>query len=515
MESTGQVTTNSANYSNGVAGQGLTLTSAGTISAAIDSSTPEAAIAAMGDTDEVLGIWKLSANTVEDLTVTQVYVLNNYATSSGNVQNLKMYCGSDQFGVAKAGLISNVTAFGSADGCLIPKGSNKLFTLKGEITDYASGAQAGEYLEFYVQVPNPPITGVSTDMLVARGAGSYATTTGLSSSTANRVYPYRTTLSAALAAHGSASGRTRAATDKVADITLTGTSFADAQFRASNEAADEAITDWVIMTATQTTGAATSNRAVAATTTVKIDGTYSIGFNATCTAATDSWAGVDMGAGDNLQNYAKIGLWVYSNTATGVELFISPDTTRANAQASTTASTTLTIATASVWDYHEVNLSDFTGTIDSLSRFVGFKVSAGAGAMILYLDNIRFYNDSIALDIGGSIGTTSASTTAWYLKTTGGTQKAVGYYDGATAKVTLIPDAEIAVGSSQITYEIITNTSNMLLVDTTSAETLSISSDLGTYAAAADFRWYDQAVNASSSITWLNGASPISVSLSY
>jgi len=46
------------------------------------------------------------------------------------------------------------------------------------------------------------------------------------------------------------------------------------------------------------------------------------------------------------------------------------------------------------------------------------------------------------------------------------------------------------------------------------SRTLTLSSDLGTYTTAGDFRWYDQAMAATSPITWMNGASPISVTLS-
>ena len=136
------------------------------------------------------------------------------------------------------------------------------------------------------------------------------------------------------------------------------------------------------------------------------------------------------------------------------------------------------------------------------------------------IDSVRFYNDFITVDIGGNT-TSTAQGDPVYLRTTGGTEKAVGYYDYSNTKVVLIPSTEITAGSSGLTLELVTDTTSVMIADTTANESLTLSLDLGTPSTvrtpgnAGDFRWYDQATNPVEPITWLNGASPISVSLTY
>jgi len=113
IESTGKVTTNAANLANEVAGQAIALSGAGLLSGATDPSTPDAAIVAMGDTEKVMGVWKLTANTVEPITVSKLMAFNGgTAASIANVKNLKLYCGSAQFGATVEGLLPAVPVAG-------------------------------------------------------------------------------------------------------------------------------------------------------------------------------------------------------------------------------------------------------------------------------------------------------------------------------------------------------------------------------------------------------------------
>ena len=137
-----------------------------------------------------------------------------------------------------------------------------------------------------------------------------------------------------------------------------------------------------------------------------------------------------------------------------------------------------------------------------------------------YIDAIRAYNDSITVDISGD-ATTCTSTVnglTFTLKNTAGTEKAVGYYDLANTNVVFIPTAEIKTsGSDAIVLEMITDTTTLLKAATSGiARSLTLRSDLygATRNTAGDFRWYDLAVTATTPITWLNGASPISVTIS-
>jgi len=242
IESSGQVTTNAANFVDQEAGQGLTISGAGVLSAAVAASTPEPAILATGETDQTLAIWELSANNTEDLTVYSVWVFstNTAATSSGNVTDLELYCGTEKFGETVSGLSDAVTDYAVFAGgaCVVPKGDSTLLTLKGDITSYASGPYGGgdyilatDYLEFKIVVP-ATITGISTNQIIARGAGDYASTV-VSSNVANRAYVYRTTLTPSIACHGTCATRSRSANDVLADLTLTSAASKDVKFRAS------------------------------------------------------------------------------------------------------------------------------------------------------------------------------------------------------------------------------------------------------------------------------------------
>jgi len=237
VRSSSSVNDSSDNYFSIVAATSTT----GTISLRLDASSPVTSIAPMGQTGVTLGVWKLYANSIENLTVSQIIVFNKgNIKSSTMVRNLTLYCGSDQFGTSQSALIpysgSYYGGFGGAT-CVIPKGSNKLITLKGDITSYAdspfsSGAYitAEDYMQFYMALP-ATITGISTDSMVARGANGYAKVAAVASVSASPVYPYRTNLSATMACQGSCTNRVRASYDRVGVLTLTGTAFADAKLQ--------------------------------------------------------------------------------------------------------------------------------------------------------------------------------------------------------------------------------------------------------------------------------------------
>jgi len=389
-------------------------------------------------------------------------------------------------------------AFGG--NCVIPKGEEKLFTLKGDITSFASGAQAGEYLRFYITVP-AAITGVVTDSIIARGAGSYATMSGAGNYYSKNIYPYRTTLTAVSSCYNTGCSITRGADQKIAKLSLTGTSLGYAYLRVALDGDDEAVTSW----ATGTTTAGSSTVEVSAA--QKIDGTNSILYRATGTIGT-SWTFVN--AGTALNAYSKLSLWIYPTVTTAGTIFVT-NTTTATAYSGSTASSTTGALLANRWNYVELNLTG--ATADTV--YIGYAMVTGYA----HIDAIKAFNDSITVDISGD-ATTVATTVdglVFTLKDSSGTDKALGYYDLANTKVVFIPVSEIKAGATAVTLDMVTNTGTLLLSATASIiRTITLKSDLygATRNTAGDFRWYDQAVAATSPITWLNGASPISVTLS-
>jgi len=315
-----------------------------------------------------------------------------------------------------------------------------------------------------------------------------------------------------LACHGSCTSRVRKASDELVDLTLTGTSFADAQFRAAFEGVDGASSTWV---AVGTDATITASDVSLETTTYLEDDQKAIKY--ALTASGTAWAVVDMG--EDLTAYSRFSVWLRQNTPTTTEIFFAATSTDAYTNAVATYS--VPALTTNRWTNVDIAISgDLTGTLLPTTTYFGIAVTpAGDTSVNTYIDAIRAYDDSITVDIGGNTTSTNNGT-PFYLKTTGGAERAVGYYDyfnSGGQRVVLIPSAEIAAGENAVTLKMVTNTTKVMESDTTAAETLSLSMDLGSCTGgtvtAGDFRWYDQL--STSPITWLNGASPISQSLSY
>jgi hypothetical protein len=225
--------------------------------------------------------------------------------------------------------------------------------------------------------------------------------------------------------------------------------------------------------------------------------------------------------------YNNLSFWIYPTGATSTKIFLADGTSTqltdivAKATGDATdghASTTVTLTNA-MWNHVDLPLTA-TGSsylvATTGSAYVGIQESTGP-AISYIIDAIRLYNDSMIVDVSGGGVTTSATGTAMYLKTTGGTTKATGYV-ALDGKCKLIPDQEISVGSPGVTYDLITNTNTLLVADSlfNAVDTLSLSSDLGTIGTTAgDISWYDQGVDPKKNIPWLGGATPISVSLGY
>jgi len=524
-DGTGKITTQASNIgtAGSAAGQGITLNTAGILTGALDSSSPEASLVAMGDSAKTLGIWKLTANSVEDLTVSQVIVTNRaVATSSSNVANLTLYCGDAQFGVSQYGLIYNAALYGgtyygafssSAGTCVIPKGSSRTITLKGDITTYGAGATSAQYLQFALSVPSP-INGNSTNDIIARGAGGYASTTARSTSTANPVYTYRTSLTSSLACNGACTSRSRSATDKIASLTLSGTALVDGLFRASlaEGTLDDAVVGWASSVAD--TINTTTNCTFSASST-SLDGSASIYYSASTTLkATTTWV---MGYIGDISSYSKLSLWLYSVTSTARTVFLT-GVTSTRAFLDQAASTTSGALTTYKWNRVELNIP--AGT-NSTTTYVGVALPTQDvnGSAAILIDGIKAYNDSISVTLGGN-ASSSGNGQPIYLKTAGNTTKAADFYDSINNKVILVPSSEIAIGATPQTFDLISDTTTLIDIAVSGiSRTLSMSISLGSVSTAGvitagGYRWYDQAVVATSPITWMSGASPISVTIS-
>lgn len=524
---TGKVTGTAANIAvaNGKAGQGITIVTSGTLSASVDSSTPISTQMVMGGVGQTLAIWKFSASTTEDLTVSQIIVKNTTAATGNGVSivnNLKLYVDGSQIGSTVPALSSaaaNATAVFGGLSIVIPKGAYKLVTLKADVTSYAALPVSGDKATMAITMPTT-ITGASTDTIIARGAsGNYAATPGSATYSGNDQYTYRTTITASIACSGSCSNRTRAASDTIGQLTLSGTSSADAQIRPAFQVNDEAVGTWTF------TGA---SNGVNTTAGQFVDG--SGGIRVVSAAATASKIAVDTGATGIINGYSGVSLWLYASDTVSVATYTL---TIADDAALTTNAKTYVIPalTNSTLNYIDIPFTSLSAMPISTSRYIGVTVGAGGGVSSSTLDNIRFYNDKITVDIAPSASINAAAKgTPFYLKDNGGTVRGIGYYpsNSAAASVVLFGGDDIgnaaasaptagllSLGASSSVYNLVTSTTALLIADTTNVETLTASLTLGNASTTGNFRWYDQAVTATSPITWFNGTSPISVSLGY
>lgn len=549
VEGTGKVTGSTITDSDGAGGQTVSISSSGSIALAKDSSSPGTQMVALGDTGITLGIWRISQpNSVESLNLTQAYVhsATGSATSTGNIKNLKLYCdaggaaGTTQFGSTKDALVPNSAASGYYavfnGSCSIPAGGYRLLALKGETVDYASGpyptggtiTSGGDWAQFYMELPSS-ITGVATDYVIATGAGgAYASSTN-SSSSADRVYPYRTKLTPSIACHTSCT-RTRATSDKVAKLTLAGSASADAQLRASLPQPDDDTTNgWGIATSNAAAPGGITNLTLRATTTNSIDGSTAVEMYALSAAGGATTTSMFVIMSDDVESYSKLSMWIYPSTSTQWEIFFAASSSNDTIDqwASSTATTAVSGLTVDTWNFVTVDVPAAVVSAADFINIVGLaQYRLGDGEEVyVAVDAVRAYNDSIVVDISGNT-TNTATGTSFTLQKTDGTQVAIGWL-ATDNTVTLIPakatestgnEALIEAGASGVTLELLANTLTLMRPTTEVAvgsSVLGLSLDFGTKDSAGDFRWYDQAVDATNPITWVYGSTPISISPTY
>ncbi len=188
----------------------------GVLSIEIDSSTPETSIIILGNKDELLGVWKLTSDPVDDITITQIIVYNKNPAGSVNVRDLKLYCGGEKFGETIEKLTENSGIFNG--NCVISAGSSKQLLLKADITPYEKGAKPGEYVQFYITLPDL-IRGDKNDSIIAYSSGGYSLTNNPGEKIVNPLYPYRDKLTVhEVSCHNDCACRRRGVYNRIADF---------------------------------------------------------------------------------------------------------------------------------------------------------------------------------------------------------------------------------------------------------------------------------------------------------
>ena len=352
--------------------------------------------------------------------------------------------------------------------------------------------------------------------------------------TSNRQNVYRTILTVA-AGSGTPNNtaRTRSATQKIASYNLSATSTSNALFRGSIKAADSAATGW---TANGMDAAAANATAVS--------GSSSVALTEAAASAVNDSTNYDFGSGVDLTKYNKLGFWMRGSVAKAVgDIGVSVSSTAdATDDATLNGLGTVTqnnsdlpqaLTNANQWYYQEYSI-----TTVSTDRYVTFNIKANVdNAAVILIDDLRFFRDSLNVDIAGDLNTTIATSNGslWSFKDSGGTTRMYGGFMGASggastaagtiklvagngadvATVTTYSDVEVT--SSALALDLEGSSTALMAVDASGvAESLSVSVDTGNVSSAGDFVWYDNSDTAGgNNMAGITVVAPLSTTVTF
>lgn len=154
------------------------ISSSGNLSLIIDSSSPIAQQLIMGATDQTIAVFKLTADSAENINVTKI-VLNDLMVNAGTgtIMNVKLFDGGTQIGSTvsfAAEYASTTYAVFSGLSLAISAGADKVITVKGDINTFDGGGVSGSTHEISIY---PTYNGVN-EPITAQGASSGTTVTG-------------------------------------------------------------------------------------------------------------------------------------------------------------------------------------------------------------------------------------------------------------------------------------------------------------------------------------------------
>ena len=521
VSATGVNTSADDKDANSRAGQELYAATNGTLTVSLAGDTPASTQLVMGATTPV-AVAKFNFEETsgsEDMVIKTLKVLNT-TTNDYNLVSYSLWDGATQVGSTVNSSVSGVVTF-SGLSYTVPKSTLKTLTIKAVANAYGTAVAGQSEL---IRIASGPT------YVTAEGASSGPLTTTVASNlNGNTFKVYRTSLSAtkgSVASDGVGIDNTvvRNSNQAIAQIKLVANSAYNAKIRvplttlttaATNTSASSTIDNTeATVTVPASTGASTK-WTLKGTTEIATAG---IGFDTGDTTTLKNAAGSIV--------YDRISFWIRSDVDLSTSV-LNISTAATNASGANTTALDLTGATtAARWYFIDAALP----TPATSDRWVVLKLST-AGSLVnnsvVYIDQLKLYNDSINFDISGNLAASYQTSMAlpFYLKDASGVTKATGYFAGTASgaptagTVTLFPDSEIAIGSADQTYTLYTNTSTLMLVDAGSVDGLHVNLDLGTASAAGDFKWYDGATaqdGTSNYITWVLGpTTPINFDFAY
>jgi hypothetical protein len=517
VSATGVDTSSDDKDANSREGQMLYVATNGTLTVSL-AEQPSSTQLVMGSTSPVaVAKFNFEETSGSEAMVLKTLKIHNTTTHDYNLTNYSLWDGATQVGTT-VNSVSGTTTFTGLD-YTIPASGVKSLTVKA-LANYYGTAIAGE--SEVIQI------GLGIATVVAEGAASGPVTTTIGTALSGNTFKvYRTSLAAAKGSVsqdgvGIDNSVVRNANQAVAQIKLVANSAYNAKLRAPLAVALGATTS--ISAATTTATASTAQSVDGSSTLWTIHGipgtieSSGLGFDTgSATALVDANSNVV---------YDRASFWIYSTVDLSTTV-MSMTTAATNILGANGVNVDLTNATtAARWYFIDMAMPVPLATHDWVTLNITTDGSITDGSLV-YVDQFKLYNDSINFDISGNLAASYATSDAlpFYLKDASGVTKATGYFAGTATgaptagTVTLFADADIPISNVETTYTLYTNTNTLLLAEAGAVDSLHINLDLGTAAAAGDFKWYDGAVaqdGTSNYISWVLGnTTPINFDFAY
>lgn len=326
--------------------QNVVIGSAGTMTLAVDGDSPLSQQIVMGSTGNEVAKFKFTeTSNAENVTITAITLTDTVsAAATGSIANLVITDGVTTYGTA-ASLASGATAAITLTSPItVPKGSNKIITVKSDVTAYPNAISKSTHV-------------FSISAFTARGESSGTTvSTAASSGTAGTMTAVRTKLTIAKGAAGTAS---RAADTVIANFTLTNSANVANQAAALSDVAINISTSGGTWTTTSKVINIYKNSVASAN---KVGS-----FNGLASVALGGWNNGSAGQYDD-NPVASSTKDISISAGSSVTLIVAADTTGAPTGAGVTGAISVTIpATSGVtWEDGISTGSSAVTTVDTL-----------------------------------------------------------------------------------------------------------------------------------------------------
>lgn len=580
--------------------QTFSVATGGTLTIALDSSTPQDQQVVMASTGNTLGTWQFRASNAEDLNLSQLIFIENSLDANGprNARNLELFVDGNKVGntvpslsllasgnsnaagvtnnganldlgvdatnfighyvvltagpnagrsaritaVAAgagnvAGALTTLTAIGTAmandanarafkvvsgavfTGMNVKITSNnfKNVVLKGAVSD-STNASVGVRARFLLGTnATAQVSGSSTDPVIAQGdsSGAYVTLANQNADyQANSSYAYRTKLTAtANSATPSGTGKTRRANDTILISDFKTDTAYETRLRAAgqyyNMDADQ--DNWTVG---GTGGGAFAADAAAA----GILGTAATAVRTTEGAASDATGFTVRTVTAGLNSYNYVSFWVRSSAAkAAAEMYVF--TNNAASLDTITSQHNLGALAANAWTYVRLDLrTPSAGAVNATDTNFGYAMAtAFDNNATIDLDEVKFYQDFVRLDLQLASGANAANALTVTMRKANGATAATGYIhnNGAAATsytVDFVPtptEGALVISTSNATevLSFVTDTSQLLGAASSLNTSISLGSSASTNAAPGGIVWFDgitPAAGASNSVYWIN-----------